>query len=82
MEFEYLKQIDTWIATNVQFPCEVVITKVVEFWEDTERTTSTYNVTMFVDEGSSPVVGKFPTITDAIRFAEVHVPFEFKLGVA
>ena len=82
MEFEYLKQIDTWIATNVQFPCEVVITKIVEFSENTGKTISTYKVTMFVDEGSSPVIGTFPTITEAIRFAEVHVPFEFKLGVA
>jgi len=73
MEFEYLNKIDTWIATNVQFPCEVVITK---------KAIGTYNVTMFIDEGSDPVVGTFPTITQAIRFAEVHVPHEYNLGVA
>jgi len=73
MEFEYLKTTDTWIATNVQFPYEVVITK---------KNIGEYNLTMFVDEGSSPIVGTFPTITDAIRFAEVHVPFEYNLGVA
>ena len=71
MEFEYLKTTDTWIATNVQFPCEVVITK---------KDIREYNVTIFVDEGSSPVIGTFPTITDARAFAEMHVPFEFKLS--
>ena len=71
MEFEYLKTTDTWIATNVQFPCEVVITK---------KAISRYNVTMFVDEGSSPVMGTFSSITEAIHFAEMHVPFEFKLS--
>ena len=71
MEFEYLKTTDTWIATNVQFPCEVAIMK---------KGIGVYKVVMFIDESSDMVVGKFPTITEAIRFAEVHVPFEFKLS--
>lgn len=73
MEFEYLKTTETYIATNVQFPCEVVIVK---------KGIGEYQTTVFTDEGSSPVIGTFPTITEAIRFAEVLVPFEYNLGAA
>ena len=71
MEFEYKADMDAYVATNAQYPCEVTI---MEYHKG-------FNAFVILSAHEAPVSQDFDTFKEAVKYAETMVPFTASLKV-